>query len=71
MGTVPRVFEDKIKRPIRDAMAVDPLITQVGLIEHLNEKFEHSFDFRYIRRLTDKVVGHMRFDLTAPKSSSA
>ena len=48
-------------------MAVDPLITQSGLIEHLNAKFEHSFDFRYIRRLTDKVMGHMRSDLDRTK----
>jgi hypothetical protein len=50
MGVGLRAFEDKIKRAFWEAMAVDPLITEAGLIEHLNAKFEHSFDFRYIRR---------------------
>ena len=63
MGAVPRVFEDKIKRAIRDAMASDPLITQSALIEYLNKKFTHSFDFRYIRRLTDKVMGQAKSEI--------
>ena len=63
MGVVPRAFEDKIKRAIRDAMAFDPLITQSALIEYLNKKFNHSFDFRYIRRLTDKVMGQAKNEI--------
>lgn len=63
MGAVTRTYEDKIKRAIRDALAVDPLLTLSALVEHLNEKFEHSFDPRYIKRLSSKVLGHMRADL--------
>jgi hypothetical protein len=67
MGAVTRTYEDKIKRAIRDAMAVDPLLTVSALVEHLNEKFEHSFDPRYIKRLSAKVMGAMRSDLDRGK----
>jgi len=52
MATKAPAYEEKIKRAIRDAFAYDPLITQNALIEQLNQQFDHSFDFRYIRRLT-------------------
>jgi hypothetical protein len=62
-GQNPQAFEDKIKRAIRDAFAYDPLLTQSALIEYLNKKFNHSFDFRYIRRLTDKVMGQAKNEI--------
>jgi hypothetical protein len=63
MARTTQAFEDKIKRAIRDAFAYDPLLTQSALIEHLNKRFSHSFDPRYIKRLTNKVMGQERAEL--------
>lgn len=63
MARTTQAFEDKIKRAIRDAFAYDPLLTQTALIEYLNKKFSHSFDFRYIKRLTDKVMGQAKNEI--------
>src|SRR5271163_3550011 len=63
MATKAPAYEEKIKRAIRDALAYDPLITQNALIEQLNRQFNHSFDFRYIRRLTDKVMGQAQIEV--------
>ena len=63
MATKAPAYEEKIKRAIRDALAYDPLLTQNALIEQLNRRFDHSFDFRYIRRLTDKVMGQAQIEV--------
>src|SRR5277367_3863787 len=63
MATKAPAYEEKIKRAIRDALAYDPLITQNALIEQLNRRFDHSFDFRYIRRLTDTVMGQAQIEV--------
>jgi hypothetical protein len=67
MGAVTRTYDDKIKRAIRDAVAVGPLLTLSALVEHLDDKFAHSFDPRYIKRLSNKVMGEMRTDLDRAK----
>jgi len=48
--------EDRIKRAIRDAQALDPLITITGMQETLEKRFNHSFSFYYVRKLMDKVA---------------
>jgi hypothetical protein len=50
------VFEEKVKRAIRDAMALDPIITRTALKERLDRMFKYSFDRQYLGRLTDKVM---------------
>jgi hypothetical protein len=63
MARTTQAFEDKIKRAIRDGFAYDPLLTQSALVDHLNRRFNHSFDPRYIKRLTNKVMGQVRAEL--------
>ena len=63
MARTTQAFEDKIKRAIRDAFAYDPLLTQAALVEHLNKRLNHSFDPRYIKRLTNKVMGQARAEI--------
>lgn len=67
MSAITPFFEDKIKRAIRDAMAYDPLMTQSGLIEHLNKKFDHSFSPQYVSRLLKKVIGQARHEFETAK----
>jgi hypothetical protein len=45
-----------VKREIRDALAIDPIATIPELTERLNKRLNHSFDPRYIKKLTDKVT---------------
>lgn len=52
----PPAYEEKVKRAIRDAMAIDPIMTQTALLDHLERKFKHSFDHRYVNKLTNKVL---------------
>lgn len=63
MGKIAYKEEIAIRRAIRDAFAIDPLMDQKKLIEHLNLKFQKplgsSFDTRYIGRLTRKVNGEL------------
>jgi Mor family transcriptional regulator len=62
-----QAFEDKVKRAIRDAMAYDPLLKQSALVEHLDKKFNHSFDYAYISKLSKKVVGEARREFDTAK----
>lgn len=55
MPKVAHAFEAEIRRSIRDALALDPLMTIKKLMVVLEKKFSHSFDFRYISRLVKKV----------------
>lgn len=48
-------YEIRIKREIRDAIAIDPIATVPELVERLNKRLDHSFDPRYIKKLRDKV----------------
>jgi hypothetical protein len=57
MGAIAHDFEEKVKRAIRDAMAMDPLLTQGALIAYLNKKFNHSFDFRFVSRTAKEGYG--------------
>ena len=54
MGRSP-TYEVRIKREIRDAIAIDPIATVPELVERLNKRLNHSFDPRYIKKLRDKV----------------
>ncbi len=49
--------ETSIRRTIRDAYAIDPLMDQTKLLDLLEKKFNHRFDHRYIARLKKKVDG--------------
>jgi hypothetical protein len=48
-------YEVRVRREIRDALAIDPIATIPELTERLNKRLDHSFDPRYIKRLTDKI----------------
>jgi hypothetical protein len=49
-------YEIRVRREIRDALAIDPIATIPELTERLNNRLNHSFDPRYIKKLTDKVA---------------
>ena len=49
-------YEVRVRREIRDALAIDPIATIPELTERLNKRLNHSFDPRYIKKLTDKVA---------------
>lgn len=56
----PRVYEEKIKRAIRDAILIDPLISVVRLQDALFEKGYRTsnntpLDWRYVEKMHDKV----------------
>lgn len=48
-------YQDRLKREIRDAIAIDPIATIPEITERLNKRLNHSFDPRYIKKLRDKV----------------
>ena len=48
-------LDHKIRREIRDARAIDPLVSVVDLQEHLEEKFNRTFSRKYIAKLAFKV----------------
>jgi len=48
-------YEVRVKREIRDAIAIDPIATVPELTERLSKRLNHSFDPRYIKKLRDKV----------------
>lgn len=49
--------ETTIRRAIRDAYAIDPLIDGRTLLKYLEDKFKRSFSWQYIQRLVNKVDG--------------
>ena len=49
-------YEVRVRREIRKALAIDPIATIPELTERLNKRLSHSFDPRYIKKLTDKVA---------------
>ena len=55
MRIIPEVEAD-LRRTIRDARAIDPLIT-TGLIKALLEKkYQRGFSYQYVARLVEKVA---------------
>jgi hypothetical protein len=48
-------YEERLRREIRDVMAIDPIATLPELTEKLSKRLNHSFDRRYIKKLRDKV----------------
>jgi hypothetical protein len=55
MRIVPAV-EAEIRREIRDARTIDPLIGFAELEQRLEKKFKRSFSYRYIAKLADKIA---------------
>lgn len=55
MRIVPAV-EAELRREIRDARAIDPLISVSSLEQHLEKKFNRGFSYRYIAKLADKIA---------------
>lgn len=53
-------YEEKIRRAIRDAQAIDPIITIKSMQLMLEKKFNRSFDHRYVTKLLHKVGGEIR-----------
>src|ERR1700690_2521645 len=56
----PRTHEEKIKRAIRDAILIDPLISVVRLQDALFEKGYRTsnntpLDWRYVEKMRDKA----------------
>lgn len=54
--------EEKIRRTIRDARALDPLITVSGLQKTLEKKLGRTFTRKYIAKLADKVARQALID---------
>jgi hypothetical protein len=48
-------YEDRLKREIRDAIALDAIATIPELTDCLNKRLGHFFDPRYIKRIWDIV----------------
>jgi hypothetical protein len=48
MGGLAPTYEDRLKREIRDAIALDQTTTIPGLTDRLNKRLDHSFDPHYI-----------------------
>lgn len=55
MRIVPAV-EAELRREIRDARALDPLIGVAALEQHLEKKFKRGFSYRYVAKLAEKVA---------------
>lgn len=62
-------FEEKIRRAIRDAYAIDPLMSVYSLQEMLETKFKRTFTRPYLTRQIKKLSGQMRHDLDHIKVS--
>ncbi len=60
-------YEQQIRRAIRDAYALDPIITQTKLLEYLEKRFNKTFDHRYVTRLVNKVSKEAMPDLDREK----
>ena len=41
-------FEDRLRRKIRDTIAIDPIASIARITERLTKRLSHSFDRRYI-----------------------
>src|SRR5580693_6360246 len=55
MRIVPAV-EAELRREIRDARAIDPLISVSAFEQRLEKKFNRGFSYRYIAKLADKIA---------------
>jgi hypothetical protein len=55
MRIVPAV-DAEIRREIRDARAVDPLISFAALEERLEKKLHRGFSYKYVAKLAGKVA---------------
>lgn len=52
--------EDHMKRALRDAMAIDPLITVRGLQAVIEKKYNRTLSLNYLLRLIKKVRGEIQ-----------
>lgn len=62
-------FEEKIRRAIRDAYALDPLMSVYSLQETLEIRFKRKFAREYLAKQIKKLSGQMRRDLDTVKVS--
>lgn len=51
---LPQPFEDKIMRSIRDAYAIDPILSYAALQEALERKFDRKFSAYYVKKMCEK-----------------
>lgn len=56
MPTIQPNIELTIRRTIRDAYALDPLLDSKKLMDHLEKRFNRTFAWRYIEKLKKKVL---------------
>lgn len=67
---MPKISHDReteIRRAMRDAYALDPIISDQKLLRFLEERFKHSFAWPYIARLKRKVRVEATPDLDREK----
>ena len=55
MGGLTPTYEDRLKREIADAIALDAIATITELTNCLNKRLDRFFDPRYIKRFRDRV----------------
>ena len=60
-------YEEKIKRAVRDALALDPITTDAALHERVCKSMKYNFDIKYIRKLRDKVVKSNQMEVSRSK----
>ena len=63
--------EETIRRAVRDAYAIDPIISRKRVIEILERRFNKSFDPRYVERIIKKVNGEAAIRLDQMKVEKA
>lgn len=59
---MPKILDHQeagLRRTIRDALAIDPLLTVTGVCKVVEAKIKRPVDPRYIKRLLKKVTGEM------------
>jgi hypothetical protein len=59
---MPKILEHKearMRRIIRDAMAIDPLIDLKGIVKAVEQKMNRTIDPRYVKRLLRSITGEM------------
>jgi hypothetical protein len=61
MRVLPPV-EEEIRRVVRDARAMDPLITVLALEKALEKHFERGFSHQYVSKIADRVARESLID---------
>jgi hypothetical protein len=71
MGRFAPTYEDRLKREIRDAIAIDPIATIPELTERLSKRLDHSFDPLTSKSRAIKSLDKLLLRETVCRSSSA